>query len=132
MNDKLREIRERANCYRCASGGIRAVNYVNDVDVLFAEIARLSGELEKERWIPVDEKLPDYDRCKGASAYWIAFKDRNGEYQMRVALYSDYMYATITEIPENITFRDYDSHMIKGVTHWRPLPAPPQGKDGEI
>lgn len=82
-----------------------------------------------QRWIPVSERLPEYDPSKGTNAYWIAKKTRNGEWQMKIALYSDYGYATTVDIPQNVTWRDYDFCQITNVTHWQELPQPP--KEGE-
>ena len=100
------------------------------IDSLYEEGYKLQqriAELEEaQRWIPVGERLPKYDPSKGANAYWIAKKTRNGEWQMKIALYSDYGYATTVDIPENVTWRDYDFCQIMNVTHWRPLPQPPQ------
>ena len=83
-----------------------------------------------QRWIPVSEKLPEYNPNKGANAYWIAKKARNGEWQMKIALYSDYGYATTVDIPENVTWRDYDFCQITNVTHWQPLPSTEGIKSG--
>ena len=79
-----------------------------------------------QRWIPCAERLPEYDPSKGANAYWIAKKTRNGEWQMKIALYSDYGYAASVDIASNVTWRDYDFCQIMNVTHWQPLPQPPQ------
>ena len=98
-------------------------------DHLDAAIDALEAADKAQRWIPVSERLPEYDPSKGANAYWIAKKTRNGEWQMKIALYSDYGYATTVDIPQNVTWRDYDFCQITNVTHWRPLPQPP--KEGE-
>ena len=95
-------------------------------DHLDSAAAALEAADKAQRWIPVTERLPKYDPSKGANAYWIAKKTRNGEWQMKIALYSDYGYATTVDIPENVTWRDYDFCQIMNVTHWQPLPQPPQ------
>ena len=95
-------------------------------DHLDAAVDALEAADKAQRWIPVTERLPKYDPSKGANAYWIAKKTRNGEWQMKIALYSDYGYATTVDIPENVTWRDYDFCQIMNVTHWQPLPQPPQ------
>ena len=81
--------------------------------------------LMAQRWIPVEEKLPEYDLNRGANAYWVAKKTRNGEWQIKIALYSDYGYATTVDISPNVTWRDWDFCQILNVTHWMPLPQPP-------
>ena len=81
---------------------------------------------ERTRWIPVSERLPEYDSNKGAEAYWVAKKTRNGEWQIKIALYSDYGYAAIADIPENVTWRDYDFCQITNVVYWMPLPEAPK------
>ena len=81
---------------------------------------------EQTRWIPVSERLPEYDPNKGANAYWVAKKTRNGEWQIKIALYSDYGYAASVDIPENVTWRDYDFCQITNVAYWMPLPEAPK------
>ena len=81
---------------------------------------------ERTRWIPVSERLPEYDPNKGANAYWVAKKTRNGEWQIKIALYSDYGYAASVDIPENVTWRDYDFCQITNVAYWMPLPEAPK------
>ena len=81
---------------------------------------------ERTRWIPVSERLPEYGPNKGAEAYWIAKKTRNGEWQIKIALYSDYGYAATVDIPENVTWRDYDFCQITNVVYWMPLPEVPK------
>ena len=97
-----------------------------DEEVLPQLCDALEAADKAQRWIPCAERLPEYDPSKGANAYWIAKKTRNGEWQMKIALYSDYGYATTVDIPENVTWRDYDFCQIMNVTHWQPLPQPPQ------
>ena len=94
-------------------------------------VEELAALKEQTRWIPVSERLPKYGPNKGAEAYWIAKKTRNGEWQIKIALYSDYGYATTVDIPENVTWRDYDFCQITNVAYWMPLPEAPKETDHE-
>ena len=99
-----------------------------DTGLMPEEIVALK---ERTRWIPVSERLPEYDPNKGANAYWVAKKTRNGEWQIKIALYSDYGYAASVDIPENVTWRDYDFCQITNVAYWMPLPeAPKEAENG--
>ena len=89
-------------------------------------VEELAALKEQTRWIPVSERLPEYDPNKGANAYWVAKKTRNGEWQIKIALYSDYGYAASVDIPENVTWRDYDFCQITNVAYWMPLPEAPK------
>ena len=92
-------------------------------------VDELAALKERTRWIPVSERLPEYDPNKGAEAYWIAKKTRSGEWQIKIALYSDYGYAASVDIPENVTWRDYDFCQITNVVYWMPLPEAPKEAD---
>ncbi len=81
-------------------------------------------EPKRGEWVSVDERLPEYNPTGTAKAYWVAYDTNKGK-QMQIAIYSDYMYATTTGLPSCVTWRDYESHKIKNVTHWMPLPEPP-------
>ena len=99
-----------------------------DTGLMPEEIVALK---ERTRWIPVSERLPEYDPNKGANAYWVAKKTRNGEWQIKIALYSDYGYAASVDIPENVTWRDYDFCQITNVAYWMLLPeAPKEAENG--
>ena len=89
-------------------------------------VEELAALKEQTRWIPYSERLPEYDPNKGANAYWVAKKTRNGEWQIKIALYSDYGYAASVDIPENVTWRDYDFCQITNVAYWMPLPEAPK------
>ena len=93
---------------------------------LLAVTAERDALKERTRWIPVGERLPEYDPNKGANAYWVAKKTRNGEWQIKLALYSDYGYAASVDIPENVTWRDYDFCQITNVAYWMSLPEAPK------
>ena len=92
-------------------------------------VEELAALKERTRWVPVSERLPKYGPNKGAEAYWIAKKTRNGEWQIKIALYSDYGYAATVDIPENVTWRDYDFCQITNVAYWMMLPEAPKEAD---
>ena len=74
----------------------------------------------------MSERMPEYDPSKGAEAYWIAKKTRSGEWQIKIALYSDYGYAASVDIAPNVTWRDYDFCQITNVAYWMQLPETPK------
>ena len=127
----LRQCRENGNCDTCE---YNTGDNADCIDTMMAEAADALEAADKrvkeldaaQMWIPCAERLPEYDPSKGANAYWIAKKTRNGEWQMKIALYSDYGYAASVDIASNVTWRDYDFCQIMNVTHWQKLPQPPQ------
>jgi hypothetical protein len=82
-------------------------------------------EPKRGEWINVKERLPGYNPAEPAKAYFVAYDTNRGK-QIQIALYSDYMFATTMELPSCVTWRDYENHKIKNVTHWMPLPQPPK------
>lgn len=76
-------------------------------------------------WVSVDERLPEYNPGTGAKSYWVAKKDNAGNWQMKIAQYCDYGYAMTMDAETEVTWRDWDFTKIANVTHWMPLPAPP-------
>jgi hypothetical protein len=88
-------------------------------------LERLTERVEAQRWIPVSERLPEYSPSGTVKSYWVAYDTSKGK-QMQIAVYSDYMYSTSIGIPPCVTWRDYESHKIKNVTHWMTLPEPPK------
>ena len=103
----------------------------DEIEAIVSVTAERDALKERTRWIPVNERLPEYDPNKGAEAYWVAKKTRNGEWQIKIALYSDYGYTTTVDIPENVTWRDYDFCQITNVVYWMPLPEAPKEADHE-
>lgn len=82
-------------------------------------------------WVSVDERLPEYNPGTGAKSYWVAKKDNAGNWQMKIAQYCDYGYAMTMDAETEVTWRDWDFTKIANVTHWMPLPAPPD-KDNNV
>ena len=77
-------------------------------------------------WVSVDERLPEYNPGTGAKSYWVAKKDNAGNWQMKIAQYCDYGYAMTMDAETEVTWRDWDFTKIVNVTHWMPLPEPPE------
>lgn len=98
--------------------------YVRE-EALYIIDAMPTVEPKRGEWINVKERLPEYNPAEPAKAYWVAYDTNEGK-QIQIAMYSDYMFATITGLPPCVTWRDYENHKIKNVTHWMPLPEPPQ------
>ena len=101
----------------------------DDYERMAKECEACAALKERTRWVPVSERLTEYDSNKGAEAYWIAKKTRSGEWQIKIALYSDYGYAASVDIAPNVTWRDYDFCQITNVVYWMPLPEAPKEAD---
>ena len=71
---------------------------------LRAEVEALKAQLEAQRWIPVGERLPEIedDVLVFDGTVNIGSFDSDGRWY------------------------DFEMMSISGVTHWRPLPAPPE------
>ena len=82
-------------------------------------------------WVSVEERLPEYNPGTGAKSYWVAKKDNAGNWQMKIAQYCDYGYAMTVDAETEVTWRDWDFTKIVNVTHWMPLPAPPDSRPPE-
>ena len=82
-------------------------------------------------WVSVEERLPEYNPGTGAKSYWVAKKDNAGNWQMKIAQYCDYGYAMTMDAETEVTWRDWDFTKIANVTHWMPLPAPPDRRPPE-
>ena len=77
------------------------------------------------KWVAVEERLPEYNPGTGAKSYWVAKKDNAGNWQMKIAQYCDYGYAMTMDAETEVTWRDWDFTKIANVTHWMSLPEPP-------
>lgn len=94
------------------------IKTVSTEDALRSEVARLTAEVERlreaDRWIPVGEKeIPDKD-----GRYLIAYQYKNGDRFVREA----HVYQGKWDF--NFDFQE-------AITHWRPLPPPPQEQGGD-
>ena len=124
VKDDAQEVECKSeNTAQCILDSWERLADYEDTGLVPEEIVALK---ERTRWIPVSERLPEYDPNKGANAYWVAKKTRNGEWQIKIALYSDYGYAASVDIPENVTWRDYDFCQITNVAYWMLLPEAPK------
>ena len=85
----------------------------------------------QNEWVSVEERLPEYNPGTGAKSYWVAKKDNAGNWQMKIAQYCDYGYAMTVDAETEVTWRDWDFTKIANVTHWMPLPAPPDRRPPE-
>ena len=82
-------------------------------------------------WVSVEERLPEYNPGTGAKSYWVAKKDNAGNWKMKIAQYCDYGYAMTVDAETEVTWRDWDFTKIVNVTHWMPLPSPPDRRPPE-
>lgn len=108
---------------------LEAANAIEELSKLNAEITKreLKLRMEKPRWIPVTERLPEEmdQSCGGWSAeirpsddvlVWLSHEKRQS-----VAWYS-YTYNEWTTVDENTVY------CFEEVTHWMPLSDPPGRK----
>jgi hypothetical protein len=77
-------------------------------DALRAEVARLTEALERERWVSVSERLPDEDQEV------ICMTTRESLHTRCIRTY----------FSDGEFYTPWSSDI---VTHWRPLPEPPEG-----
>ena len=122
---------------------LRPVNFEAEHSaVLLSDVSKMMREwVERQptltpqnEWVSVEERLPEYNPGTGAKPYWVAKKDNAGNWQMKIAQYCDYGYAMTMDAETEVTWRDWDFTKIVNVTHWMPLPAPPDRRppEGEV
>jgi hypothetical protein len=73
------------------------------------------------RWIPVSERLPTHD-----TRVLVAAKQRDGEVVVKEMLFVDW--SLPPEPPAPAWSDDYGGEEFESVTHWMPLPKPPEVK----
>ena len=101
------------------------------IDMLVSELEGEPTLTPPNEWVSVEERLPEYNPGTGAKSYWVAKKDNAGNWQMKIAQYCDYGYAMTMDAETEVTWRDWDFTKIVNVTHWMPLPAPPDRRPPE-
>ena len=117
-------------------------------DALQARITELTVELaalrEQVRWIPVSERLPELKTCASREDiicpedYTIVITVDDKGYVSPAYFSYDGMFLDDYETPaepmvygKTLFFSeclDYSSEIINNVTHWMPLPLPPEGE----
>ena len=112
-----------------------ALSLPDQIDALMdagkAVLQEVSTLTPPNEWVSVEERLPEYNPGTGAKSYWVAKKDNAGNWQMKIAQYCDYGYAMTMDAETEVTWRDWDFTKIANVTHWMPLPAPPDRRPPE-
>ena len=101
------------------------------LDQVLHDIQAMPTLTPPNEWVSVEERLPEYNPGTGAKSYWVAKKDNAGNWQMKIAQYCDYGYAMTMDAETEVTWRDWDFTKIVNVTHWMPLPAPPDRRPPE-
>lgn len=104
---------------------------LNLLEQVLYDIQHVPTLTPPNEWVSVEERLPEYNPGTGAKSYWVAKKDNAGNWQMKIAQYCDYGYAMTMDAETEVTWRDWDFTKIANVTHWRPLPAPPDRRPPE-
>lgn len=119
---------------------LRPVNFEAEHSaVLLSDVSKMMREwverqptlTQPNEWVSVEKRLPEYNPGTGAKSYWVAKKDNAGNWQMKIAQYCDYGYAMTMDAETEVTWRDWDFTKIVNVTHWMPLPAPPDRRPPE-
>ena len=111
-----------------ADNDTQGADIISDVILQLDDMPTLTPPNE---WVSVEERLPEYNPGTGAKSYWVAKKDNAGNWQMKIAQYCDYGYAMTVDAETEITWRDWDFTKIVSVTHWMPLPLPPESRPPE-
>lgn len=91
-------------------------------------------ELSKPRWIPVTERLPEEKDSGFSDDVLILVEERDGDFLWKDVYSGYYLYDAVSsetgwwaQMPQNC-------QRIKerfSVTHWMPLPEPPEGEETE-
>lgn len=109
------------------------------IDELLFEIDRLTAELaalkEAQRWIPVTERLPEIGKCVLIRQTYHAFSGERGEYESVTIGYLHqptdrrcrpyFYYAAVSDYGDIVRAESICPGR-EFVTHWMPLPAPPE------
>lgn len=106
-------------------------DFSKQIDVILKIVDAQPTLTLPNEWVSVEERLPEYNPGTGAKSYWVAKKDNAGNWQMKIAQYCDYGYAMTMDAETEVTWRDWDFTKIANVTHWMPLPAPPDRRPPE-
>ena len=77
------------------------------------------GEAALEKWISVDERLPESED----NSVLVWFEDPGSIDMVHIQDYFDDITAGVDKDGNQLYSKRYISH---GVTHWMPLPAPPK------
>lgn len=104
---------------------------LNLLEQVLYDIQHVPTLTPPNEWISVEDRLPEYNPGTGAKSYWVAKKDNAGNWQIKIAQYCDYGYAMNVDAKTEVTWRDWDFTKIVNVTHWMPLPAPPDHRPPE-
>lgn len=118
-------------CYGLKKGNCICKNCCTGFENCTFTLAPMPTLTQPNEWVSVEERLPEYNPGTGAKSYWVAKKDNAGNWQMKIAQYCDYGYAMTMDAETEVTWRDWDFTKIANVTHWMPLPAPPDRRPPE-
>ena len=115
MNEQIEEMAQLM-CEDCAASGEHCPTELCDDVVQQAQVLYNAGYRKQSEWISVEERLPEKDvrvlvwLTEGASSYTRIDTDRR----------------TDTEL-----YGERWARWFNDVTHWMPLPEPPEMKGGE-
>ena len=106
-----------------SEGNLKLSKYAEKEVLRRVEQAHLKGqqlgaerEREKHRWIPVSERLPVVESKKETFLVYTPNYEFNGDNGVREERYCDVK---------------WDTNSVDRVTHWQPLPAAPEAKEGK-
>lgn len=125
---KLNHTKEQIHTWITAPLRLFESELVQDLKALHAEVERLTAELDKHRWIPVEERLPEECEDGPPNLLFMNVFPSGDTYVHSGTMFDRVFFdEDCNDYPVyGDIWPDYTG-CIHGVTHWMPLPQRPEG-----